>query len=117
MLYMYRLVRYMYISFDVYDCGKCTNTAALETRVSKYYINQVSERDDWQVATRKTMELLVSHASHGLVRYLVGSRASLRAPRFGGPRGPMRQCAEATFTCIGLGGRAPGTAGQRVLRP
>ena len=22
MLYMYRLVRYMYISFDVYDCGK-----------------------------------------------------------------------------------------------
>ena len=35
MLYMYRLVRYMYISFDVYDCGKCTlastNTAALET--------------------------------------------------------------------------------------
>ena len=30
MLYMYRLVRYMYISFDVYDCGKCTNTAALE---------------------------------------------------------------------------------------
>ena len=81
------------------------------------YINQVSERDDWQVATRKTMELLVSHASHGLVRYLVGSRASLRAPRFGGPRGPMRQCAEATFTCIGLGGRAPGTAGQRVLRP
>jgi len=20
----------MYISFDVYDCGKCTNTAALE---------------------------------------------------------------------------------------
>ena len=81
------------------------------------YINQVSERDDMQVATRKTMELLVSHASHGLVRYLVGSRASLRPPRFGGPRGPMRQCAEATFTCIGLGGRAPGTAGQRVLRP
>ena len=30
MLYMYRLVRYMYISFDVYDCGKCTNTAALD---------------------------------------------------------------------------------------
>ena len=22
----------MYISFDVYDCGKCTNTAALEMR-------------------------------------------------------------------------------------
>ena len=56
---------------------------------AKVYINQVSERDDWQVATRKTMELLVSHASHGLVRYLVGSRASLRAPRFGGPRGPI----------------------------
>lgn len=33
MLYMYRLVRYMYISFDVYDCGKCTNTAALEKDV------------------------------------------------------------------------------------
>jgi len=29
-MYMYRLVRYMYISFDVYDCGKWTNTAALE---------------------------------------------------------------------------------------
>ena len=23
----------MYISFDVYDCGKCTNTAALEKGV------------------------------------------------------------------------------------
>ena len=31
MLYMYRLVRYMYISFDVYDCG-LVSVSGLVTR-------------------------------------------------------------------------------------
>ena len=26
----------MYIGFDVYDCGKCTNTAALETHKVRF---------------------------------------------------------------------------------
>ena len=43
-MYMYRLVRYMYISFDVYDCGKCTNTAALESEKKDQSCNQGADR-------------------------------------------------------------------------
>jgi len=62
-LYMYRLVRYMYISFDVYDCGKCTNTAALEmwpNRLGGYLVWASSGFGCFDVSVLRSLTVKVS---------------------------------------------------------